>query len=250
MKTFLTSLLLLILCHLAVAGGFYLEFKISGSQRINGTMKAWSENGNSRSMIEMNATGMPAGMGNMSTLFLAAQPGKVFMINEKDKTYYEHEKQKSDDFKDETAEEYEVEVVGKETVNGYASTHVKIRKKDSKSDMDWWVSKDVKNYAEMKTMKAKYIYSKGIYGALAAKGIDGFPVRISVDGKREGTGMQMDLVKAEPMTIPASKFSLDGYTKTTTPGNPMMGMDPEKIKNMTPEERQKMMQEIMKQYGK
>lgn len=57
--------------------------------------------------------------------------------------------------------------------------------------------------------------------------------------------MEMNLVKAEKMDIPESRFSLDGFTKRD--GSPFMppgGMDPEKLKNMSPEERMKFFQEM------
>ena len=230
--------------------GYYVEFKISGPNGMNGVMKSWSQAGNARSQFQMTVPGMPGGISSAS-LYLESNSSKFFMINEEEKTYSEYDRQKSEDFKEDVGAEYEVVVVGKETVNGYASTHVKIRKKGMKTYMNWWVSKDLKYYSELKTMKGKYLNSKGMYAALAEKGVDGFPVRMVMEGKGDQPGMQMDLVKAESMDIPASKFSLDGYTKSAGPAmSPLGGMDMEKIKNMTPAERQKMMEEVMKKYGK
>ena len=249
MKNLLIVISLFLATPSFAGSGYYVEFKISGQQGMAGVMKSWSQSGNSRSQFQMNVPGMPEGISTAS-LFLENNPTKYFTINEKEKTYVEHDRQKNEEFKDDDAAEYEVVVVGKETVNGYAATHVKIRKKGSKTDMHWWVSKDLKYYSELKSMKGKYLNSKGMYAALAEKGVDGFPVRMRMEGKGEEANMQMDLVKAETMDIPASKFSLDGYTKSEAPAmNPMGGMDMGKIKNMTPEERQKMMEEVMKKYG-
>ena len=66
------------------------------------------------------------------------------------------------------------------------------------------------------------------------------------------TNMIIDLIKAESRENPASLFSLDGYTKSTAPAGGMMSPEQmkemrEKIQNMTPEERQKYMDEMKKQ---
>lgn len=249
MKNFF-ALLLCVCLSIPLFAGHYVEFKFTGAKGMSGVMKAWSQGGNSRSQFQMTMPGLPTDISS-ATLFLESDPAKIFMINEKEKTYVEHDRQKNDEFKDDKAAEYEVVVVGKETVNGYASTHVKVRKKGTKSYMNWWVTKDLKYYSELKSMKAKYLNSKGMYAALAEKGADGFPVRMLMEGDGDDSKMQMDLVKAETMEVPASKFSLSGYTKSETPAlSPMGGMDVEKMKNMTPEERQKLMQEMMKKYQK
>lgn len=246
----LFALILFICVSISSFAGHYVEFKLTGAKGINGVMKAWSQGGNSRSEFLMKMPGLPNDISS-STLFLESEPSKFYAINEKEKTYVEHDRHKNEEFKDDNAAEYEVVLVGKETVNGYASTHVKVRKKGSKSYMNWWVTKDLKYYNELKSMKAKYLNSKGMYAALAEKGADGFPVRMMMEGEGDEARMQMDLVKAETMDVPASKFSLNGYAKSEAPAmSPMNGMDVEKMRNMTPEERQKLMEEMMKKYQK
>lgn len=57
-----------------------------------------------------------------------------------------------------------------------------------------------------------------------------------------GNGMAMELTKAERRNNPASLFAVPvGYTKST--------FDPAKLQNMSPADRQKAVQEMMKQYG-
>ncbi len=86
---------------------------------------------------------------------------------------------------------------------------------------------------------------------MQAKGIEGFPVKMLMNrrGRAQEGFMEMNLVKAEKIDIPESRFSLDGYTRRE--GSPFMpgGMDPEKMKNMSPEERMKFIQEMQKQMG-
>jgi hypothetical protein len=86
-----------------------------------------------------------------------------------------------------------------------------------------------------------------LYQTLSSKGFDGFPVKMKM--KISENEIVMDLIKSESLQIPDSKFSLDGFQKKELPFGPN-GMDLEKIKSMSPEERQKLMEEMMKQYGK
>jgi len=230
-------------------GGYYIEFKVTSSQGVNGKMKAWYQDGNTRSQMIMDANpgrpGMP-GMVNMSTLHLQSQPDKSFMLNDEAKTYTEIAK--TDRKENEEDDKFEITVIGSETVNGYACTHVTLKGKSAKGGLiHWWVSKDVKGYTELKKMKTRHLNSNSTYKALEEKGVEGFPVRIKMGGRME---MQMDLVKAEQMDIPPSKFSLDGLTKQE--GMPMLpgGLDVQKLQNMSPAERQKFMEQMQKQYGK
>jgi hypothetical protein len=60
----------------------------------------------------------------------------------------------------------------------------------------------------------------------------------------EKEAMSMELIKFEKGNFPQSMFEIpSGYTKG-------MSFDPSKMQNMSQEERQKMMEELMKQYGK
>jgi len=231
--------------------GYYTEFKVTNAQGMNGTMKSWYQDGNTRTQMNMGeGQGMVRmGMMNMTTLQLKDSPDAFYMLNEKDKTYFESGKRKREGEQDEEKEKYEVVVIGKETVNGYATTHLTLKGKSERMGIiHWWVSTDVKGYSEMADMKNRYINGSAAAKAMAEKGVKGFPVRMKIGGEK--MEMQMDLVKAEMMDIPESKFSLEGYTKQDRP-SPMMpgGVDMQKIQNMTPEERQKFMEQMQKQYG-
>lgn len=247
MKTIFSLILSNLLLIQMAFGGIYLEYKLTGKKNYSGTIKTWYHEGNTRSALEFNGMQM-AGMPNMATLYLQSTPGKMYMINESNKTYTEmafnHENEKDE----EKASDYDVTVIGNETVNGYASVHITMKNKKDKKTSHYWMSKEVKGYEKMKKMKGKYLVENGIYGALDAKGIEGYPVRMKIT--TEEGDMQMDLVKSEEVDIQSSKFSLDGYTKGAAMPIGPAGLDMEKIKNMSPAERQKMMEEMMKQYKK
>lgn len=89
----------------------------------------------------------------------------------------------------------------------------------------------------MADMKNRYINGSAATKAMAERVYRDFLCRMKMGGDK--MEMQMDLVKAEMMDIPESKFSLEGYTKQEKP-SPMMpgGVDMQKIQNMQhPEER-------------
>jgi len=251
MKTFLLFSAFLLI-NIASFAGYYIEFKVTNAQGMNGVMKSWYQDGNTRTQMNMGE-GMQGmgrmGMMNMTTLQLKASPDAFYMLNEKEKTYFESGKRKKEGESAEEKEKYEIVVIGKETVNGYSTTHLTLKGKSERMGLiHWWVSTDVKGYSDMVEMKSRYINGSAAAKAMAEKGVQGFPVRMKIGGDK--MEMQMDLVKAEMMDIPDSKFSLEGYTKQDR-SLPMMpgGVDMQKIQNMTPEERQKLMELMQKQYG-
>ena len=232
--------------------GIYVEFKIT-SDHVSGTVKTSCLDGNSRSDMdmEMNMGGNTRQMNN-TTLIRKDAPNTVYMLNETSKTYTESDISKSHAVASDD-EEYDITVLGKEKVNGYSCTHVKVTAKKSNLASDMWVSAEVSNYSEFAVVKSKYLGGKNLFSALNAKGAAGFVVRIKMNDPRAGD-MQMDLVKAEKKDLSESLFSLDGYKKSAAgaPGGAGMpgGIDVEKLKSMTPEERQKYIQDIKSQYGK
>lgn len=153
----------------------------------------------------------------ITSLTLKAEPSKIYLLNEKDKTYSEIESSNDDEWKDRAQAEYEITVVGKETVNGYNTTHV-IIKINGKQREELWTTKDIAGYVDFSKVKSKYTGKENMYKALAAKGADGMTVRIKIEER--GQGMQMELVKVEKRNNPAVLFSLSGYTK----GNGFSGM--------------------------
>lgn len=215
-------------------------------------MKAWFQDGNTRSRIQMNLPsgmdkfpGMP-GLGNMVMLQLKDQPGKTFMMDESNKTYFETSERME---KDAPEEDFDITVIGQEKVNGYHATHLKAVSKTTKSVMDWWVSKEVTGYQEMKNFRTRQFNTTSLYRLMEEKSVEGFPVKMIMSRGKERS-MEINLVKAEKMDIPDSQFSLNGYAKKES--SPFMpgGMDSEKLKNMSPEDRIKFFQELQKSMQK
>jgi hypothetical protein len=248
MKKAISLVIIIALSVSAFAQGNYMEYKISSAQGMGGTMKIFFQDGNSRSEMDMQLAQMPGGGVSNSSLYLKSNPGKVYMLNEKNKTYTEMEINKAENNTSAT-EEYEVTVIGKEKVNNYNATHVKIKRKGATTEMEMWTSTDVANYEKYQSTRSKYT-SAGLYKALKEKGADGAIVRMVMG--EHGHNMQMDLVKAESKAIEAAKFSLTGYTKSeasTSGANPNNQEMMEKLKNMSPEERKKFVEELRKKQG-
>lgn len=242
-----TMLLALLISANTFAQGYYFEMKMSSSQQGDlGTMKAYSQDGNSRSEMNMST---PMGAMTVTSLILKSTPDKVYMVSDKDKTYSEIDVSKSEDWKDAKEDDYEVTVLGKETVNGYKSTHVMVKHKSTKTEEEMWTTTDLPDYNSFMTAKTKFTGRDNLNKALAAKGAAGFAVRIKVT--EHGNEIQMDFVKAEKRSNPASMFSLEGYKKSEGAAGMFGGNREEmmqKIQNMSPEERQKMMEQMQKQY--
>lgn len=252
MKKVLSALSFLVINIVAQAQGFYIEFKItSGSAGGSGSIKSYSQDGNARSEAVITAPQLPNGI-KITSLSLKAAPSVIYLLNDKDKTYSEVKTSESEDYKDFPQSEYEITVLGKETVNGYNTTHVSV-KINGKQRQEMWTTKDIAGYADFSKVRTKYTGQDNLYKALAAKGAEGMPVRVKMSER--GQIVQLDLVKAEKRSNPASLFSLSGYAKSNNPsglpnieGMPDMQEMMKKLQNMTPEEREEMMKKLKEMY--
>lgn len=247
MKKLLTVLIGSLLGCSAFAQGFYMEMKMGTADNADmGVMKVYSQDGNSRSEINLNTPGGPM---DMLTLILKSTPNTLYVLNSKGKTYSEMDISQNNQYKDFPQEDYEITVLGKEKVNGYNSTHVKVTHKGSMAIEEMWTSKEVVDYSAFLSARTKFTGRDNLNKALAAKGADGFPVRIKT--LERGMGIQVDLVTAEKRKFLASLFSLDGYTKSSSPAMGSMSQQEmlQKIQNMTPEERQQFIEQMKSQYG-
>ncbi|MDZ4846139.1 MAG: DUF4412 domain-containing protein [Chitinophagales bacterium] len=233
------------------AQGYYIEMKLtSDKQSFSGNMKLYFQDNNSRGDIAMNIPELGTAM-NFSTLSLASNPGTIYMLDEQKRTYTEIKTDADESYKDYPQSEYEVTVLGKETVNGYNATHVNVKRKSSKTSEDMWMTTDIVDYADYAKIKSKYTGKDNLNKALEAKGAAGFPVRIKT--VEQGMTMQIDVVKAEKKTNPASSFTLDGYKKAVAATSMPAGLDVNELmknmQNMTPEQMeqfQKQMEEMYK----
>jgi hypothetical protein len=226
--------------------GCYFEFKMT-SDKANGNMKTYAQDGNSRSEVSMNI-GDPNSAPMMNhvvvALMLKDNPDKVYMLDVDKKTYSEMDVSKRPDAKD-SPDDYEVTLIGKEKVNGYNSTHVKVKNKKSNQEEELWTTTDIPHFADFEKVKSKYTGKENLTKALAAKGAEGFPVRIIIN---ESMGSaQLDLVTAELRTNPANLFSLDGYSKSAGTGGIDRQQLQQQLQNMTPEQRQQFIEQMRQQ---
>lgn len=176
----------------------------------------------------------------MVMLQLKSRPHVAISLDERTKTYTETT---SSDTSSTDTSKYTVKVVGNEMVNGYACKHVTIT--DSWGSADEWLttSIDYNQYADY-FRNDRSLRTSAKEKALTAAGVSGFPVKIT--RKTNYSSTVMELVSFKKETVDASMFKIpDGYTKREIPtyGTPG-GKD---YRNMTPEERKKYMEELMKQ---
>lgn len=236
------------------AQGVYIEYKITAGdakESMTGNNKTYNQDGNSRAEMQFSVPGLPSGAMNTTTIMRKDKPNMIIKLNP-DKTYTEMSFAEYEKNEKKSNEPFEITIVGKETVNGYSCTHVIAKFKNSgKVRNEWWTSKDVAGFPGFKGMKgSKYFDDDNLFSKMEEKGADGFPVRMKMSEEGQKGIMQMDLVKAEKRNIPASMFEIPaGYTKAASVDLSNMPKSMEDMKNMSPEEQQKMMQELMKMYG-
>lgn len=174
---------------------------------------------------------MPAGM-QMVIVSPSKNPNLVYILNESNKTYTlidtDEMKQAADregysDF----YKDAKIENLGKETVNGYSCTHVRVTNGENVSDM--WVSKDVLDYATFARMQSSRDKDMPEFARkMKAAGYDGFPVKMV----QTPSNITTELVKVEKQGLDADLFEVPaGYTKTELPSMNY---------NITPEQREKM----------
>lgn len=254
----LLALILIITCSLSVinssAQGVYIEYKLSSDnaeKSMSGNNKTWHQDGNSRSEMEINVAGLPAGAMNAVTITRKDKPNTIIKLTPSNHTYTEISYEEYEPKEKKSTEPFEVTVVGKETVNGYSCTHVIAKFKNSgKVRNEWWTSKEVAGFPGFSGLKGtKYLDDDSFFSKMAEKGADGFPVRMKMSEAGMG-GIQMDLVKAEKKSVASSMFEIPAnYTKAASMDMSNMPKSMQDLKNMTPEEQKKMMEDLMKMYG-
>jgi hypothetical protein len=237
-KLFSTLLCFLSLIQLVKSQeAYYMEYTMEAGKTAEGFKvlnKTWSSKFGTRIESNMNIPGM----GPKKTIMItpSANPDVFYTIDEIKKSYTETVKPKEDtDEKDIT-----IEVVGQEKIGNYNCTHGKVKSKDMVLDI--WTTKDIEGYKEMQHAALMQNKGKSFEKAFKSKELEGMMVRMKNTNSKEA--FTMDLVKFEKGNFPQSMFEIPaGYTKGAS-------FDPSKMKDMSPEERQKMMEELMKQYGK
>jgi hypothetical protein len=232
MKTARLVLVLLALSTGAFAQDMYLEYKLTGP--VTGTSRMYTSAAGMR--VEADMTLPQVGPVKNVTLVRADRPNVLITYTDKAKTYQEMDTKAAGV---ETVK-YDVKIVGKERVGAYNTTHT-ILSVNGKPTMDVWTTRDLPGYGNLMklTKTLGSMGSENLYRQLEASGAGGMMVKMK---PATGNGMAMELTKAERRNNPASLFAVPvGYTKST--------FDPAKLQNMSPADRQKAVQEMMKQYG-
>lgn len=215
-----------------LAQDMYLEYRLTGP--VNGTSKMYTSAAGMR--VEADMTMPQMGPVKNVTIVRADRPNVMISYTDKSKTYQEINTKSAGV---ETVK-YDVKVVGKERVGAYNTTHTMLSV-NGKPSMDMWTTRDIPGYENLMklTKSLGTMGSENLYRQLETSGAGGMMVKMKPLG---GNGMTMELVKAERCSNPASLFAVPaGYTKSS--------FDPAKLQKMSPAERQKAMQEMMKQYG-
>jgi hypothetical protein len=217
----------------AVAQQGTLEYKmtLSGGQGQGMTSSSKMMFSGSKVRVETNMA-IAGTTIKQAMLMLPEKPNVITMLDEKAKTYREVSTGQK------TMDKVTLKVVGKEKIQNFNCTHVIVTTQNR--PMDMWTTKDISGYENMMAYLKSSIGGGNdqMYTELKKAGADGFVVKMQIPGS-----MTMELVKYDAKPVPASTFTVPAEYKKGA------AIDPEKMKNMTPAERRKAMEEMMKQYG-
>ena len=118
-------------------------------------------------------------------------------------------------------ETYEVTKLGNETIQGYNCTHVKLKSTfgkgmfKSSSTMDLWTSENVPGYSFIKKIMVNQNIKPQMLQALEENNCGGYIIKMISQDK--DFSMEMQLVKAETKSFPASLFKIpNGYAESKT----------------------------------
>ena len=145
-------------------------------------------------------------------------PNLVYLINTSQKSYsvIDTDAMKKEIAGAEKSDSYnnaKIENLGKEQVNGYNCTHVRIT--HGESVMEMWVSKEILDYFTYARMQSANDKNMPLLAKrMKAEGLDGFPVKIW----HKQANIITQLTKVEKHGLEASLFKVPaGFTKTEFP---------------------------------
>ncbi len=243
LKQWLLSLAALFIFFSSIAQqGIYLEYRLSSSDNPNlGYMKAYALNGNSRSEMKFDIPALGKNSYPSIGLFYINKPNEINMLNPASKTYMVIPISPTND---NNTPPPVITVLGKETINGFNSTHLKVV--DNSMVQEWWVTSDIQQYEKFMQIKAsKQIGDDRYYKAMKAVGVTGMPCKIV--SSQMGNKVTFELLKATETNLDPSLFVIPSdYTKTQSIIPGMQNFDYSKMQNMTPEEIKKYMEEQLK----
>jgi hypothetical protein len=230
---FLTNLLFLfIFAPAAHSTDIYAEYQMTGISSTPIISKMYGKNGNMRTETNMNVGGRQM---STTTLMLKSNPNVAYVFNSLTKTYTEAKINPKA-----TVKEVSIKVLGTEKVGNYNCTHVKMTS-DGKS-WDAWFTKELPSFS-FPISGNNELGSQKVMNELKSKGITGMMVKVVfLTPGAKTKGITMQLVKYETKPLNADLFTLPaGYKKSS------VTIDPEKMKNMTLEQKKELMMKMMKE---
>jgi hypothetical protein len=233
----------------AAQNGAMFRYKISSSAGATGSVTGWYSDGSSRTEIAMMMPNMPQGGFNKTTIQQKDKPGILISVDDKAKTYSERVMQERTNT--DTTRNATVKIIGNEKMGGYNCIHSQVTENNRVSE--FWTTKDIPDYEKYASAHkgGRYMGRGNAEAALKKAGADGFLVK-TFSKDAGGVETSVELEKFEKQDVSADKFTIPaGYTKTEAPaGMPAgQGIDYSKLKDMTPEERQKFIEKMKKENG-
>ena len=217
------------------AADIYSEYKMTGINATPIISKMFSKNGNIRTEMTMNMGGQQI---TNTTLMLKNNPNVLMAFNSLTKTYTETKIASNT-----TAKNIVIKVLGNEKVGIYNCTRVKMTS-DGKS-WEMWYTKDLPSF-NFPVSGNSELSSQKLINELKNKGISGMLVKVlfQMPGSKSQS-VTMQLIKYEAKTLANSLFAIPaGYKKNT------LNFDPEKMKNMSAEQKKEMIMKMMKEQSK
>lgn len=272
MKRVLGSMLAFLLGATTAAAQFEgvadMKITTTGAHATSGAGKTYVSKAGWRSEMEMSSPEMAKATGVPSMKWIAfgklADPDKVYMLNDKMKTYAVLDAKKTAEMAESLSKrehKYTVKKLGRDTVAGLACENALVTEEGTKTQIEACMSKEFMTGNWLKAMERGRRGGGDFMKALKDAGLEGYPIRMVTKSKDDGGTTTMELTKVERRSIPASMFEVPpGYKETSMMG--LWAQTPEQakqmeqaqkqmeeaMKNMTPEER-KRMEEMMKAMG-
>ena len=234
------------------------RIKMSGKASSAGTSRTFVSPAGTRQEMTFGAKGESI---TLVTLVLRSKPGIVFVLNDAKKTYSEMDPASLGEAGEKSQVKYTVRRIGSEKVAGQECTRGMVQ--GSNGDRwEVWAAKDIAGADDFWAGQAggapaRGVLPAGLARAMKEAGLDGWPVKWIVRPKNSADGtMTWEATRIERRSLPASTFSLAGYTRSEG-GGPLgaaqqMKLSPaqqkeldDAMKDMSPEDR-KQMEQMMK----
>ncbi len=254
MKTFARGALALLFVAATANAEFegVAEMKMTTTGKespVSGTGKTYVSRVGWRSEMEMSSPEMAKATGGAPVRWVTfgklSDPDKVYMLNDKMKTYTVLDLKKTREWAKsmETKEHnYSVKKLGMDTVAGLPCENYRVTEEGKTDTFEACMSKEFMAGDWMRAIARGQRGEHDVLARLTKAGLEGYPVRF-VTKRADGGGMTFELTRVERRPVSASMFEVPpGYRETSMMG--MMAQTPEQAKQM--EEAQKRMEEAMK----